>query len=37
VQFCFADGHVRALPEYIDPIILERLGHRNDGYVVPDF
>jgi prepilin-type N-terminal cleavage/methylation domain-containing protein/prepilin-type processing-associated H-X9-DG protein len=37
VQFCFADGHVRSLPENIEPRILELLGTRDDGKVIPDF
>jgi prepilin-type N-terminal cleavage/methylation domain-containing protein/prepilin-type processing-associated H-X9-DG protein len=37
VQFCFVDGHVRALPETIDPTTFELLGCRNDGMVTPDF
>jgi prepilin-type processing-associated H-X9-DG protein len=37
VMFVFADGHVRSLPETIDTLTLERLAHRNDGWVIPDF
>ena len=37
VLFCFADGHVQALPEWIDTLTLERLAHRNDGWVIPNF
>lgn len=37
IMFCFADGHVRSLPETIDPLTYERLGHRNDGWVIGDF
>jgi prepilin-type processing-associated H-X9-DG protein len=37
VQFCFADGRVRSLPETIDPYTLELLGGRHDGQVIPDY
>ena len=37
VNFCFADGGVRRLPESIDPQILELLGMRDDGQVIPDY
>jgi prepilin-type N-terminal cleavage/methylation domain-containing protein/prepilin-type processing-associated H-X9-DG protein len=37
VQFCFADGHVQALPESINPHTLELLGLRTDGEVIPDY
>jgi prepilin-type processing-associated H-X9-DG protein len=37
IQFCFADGHVRSLPETIDPTTYELLGMRDDGMVTPDF
>ena len=37
VQFCFADGHVEALAETIDPRTLELLGMRNDGEVIPPY
>lgn len=37
VNFCFADGSVRALPVSIDPLTLELLGMRNDGQVTPDY
>jgi prepilin-type processing-associated H-X9-DG protein len=37
VNFVFADGHVKALPERIDPWILELLAVRNDGQVIPDY
>jgi hypothetical protein len=37
VQFCFADGRVRALPETIDLVTLELLGMRSDGLVTPDY
>ncbi|MBA4067203.1 MAG: hypothetical protein C0501_26555 [Isosphaera sp.] len=37
VQFCFADGRVRPIPEFTDPYVLELLGGRHDGQVVPDF
>jgi prepilin-type processing-associated H-X9-DG protein len=37
VQFCFADGHVQALPETIDPYILELLNQRNDGQVIQGY
>jgi prepilin-type N-terminal cleavage/methylation domain-containing protein/prepilin-type processing-associated H-X9-DG protein len=37
VQFCFADGHVQALPDSIDPSVLELLNQRNDGQVIPGY
>jgi prepilin-type processing-associated H-X9-DG protein len=37
VQFCFADGHVQALSEAIDPYTLELLNQRNDGQVIPPY
>jgi prepilin-type N-terminal cleavage/methylation domain-containing protein len=37
VQFCFADGGVRSLPDSINPLTLELLGTRNDGQVIPDY
>jgi prepilin-type N-terminal cleavage/methylation domain-containing protein/prepilin-type processing-associated H-X9-DG protein len=37
VNFCFVDGGVRRLPETIDPQILELLGMRDDGQVIPDY
>jgi prepilin-type N-terminal cleavage/methylation domain-containing protein/prepilin-type processing-associated H-X9-DG protein len=37
VNFCFADGHVKAIPAMINPYILELLSMRNDGQVIPDF
>lgn len=37
VNFCFADGGVRRLPESIDPQILEWLGMRDDGQVIPEY
>jgi prepilin-type N-terminal cleavage/methylation domain-containing protein len=37
VQFCFGDGGVRTLPDSIDPRILELLGTRNDGQVIPAY
>jgi prepilin-type N-terminal cleavage/methylation domain-containing protein/prepilin-type processing-associated H-X9-DG protein len=37
VVFCFADGHVQNIPEMINPSILELLGMRNDGQVIPDY
>ncbi len=37
VQFCLADGSVRALPETTDPILLERLTTRNDGQVISEY
>lgn len=35
VLFCFADGHVQALHENIDPYVLELLNQRSDGQVIP--
>jgi prepilin-type processing-associated H-X9-DG protein len=37
VQFCFADGHVQALPVTIDPYTLELLSMRADGQVIPNW
>ena len=37
VNFCFADGHVRAIPAMLNPYVLELLSMRNDGQVIPDF
>jgi len=37
VNFCFADGGVRRVPEWIDPTVLELLGMRDDGQVIPDY
>jgi prepilin-type N-terminal cleavage/methylation domain-containing protein/prepilin-type processing-associated H-X9-DG protein len=37
VNFCFADGHVKAIPAMINPYVLELLGMRSDGQVIPDF
>jgi prepilin-type N-terminal cleavage/methylation domain-containing protein/prepilin-type processing-associated H-X9-DG protein len=37
VQFCFADGSVHALPASINPTILEWLGTRNGGEVIPEW
>ena len=37
VNFCFADGHVKAIPAMINPYILELLSMRSDGQVIPDF
>ncbi len=37
VEFCFADGHVQALPESINGYTLELLATRNDGEVIPDY
>jgi prepilin-type processing-associated H-X9-DG protein len=37
VQFCFADGHVQALSENINPYTLELLSMKHDGQVIPDF
>jgi prepilin-type processing-associated H-X9-DG protein len=37
VQFCFADGSVRALPVTIDPYTLELLGMRDDGETIPNY
>jgi len=37
VNFCFADGGVRRVPEWIDPWTLELLGMRNDGLVIPEY
>jgi hypothetical protein len=37
VQFCFADGHVQALPEATSPHVLELLGVPSDGQPIPDF
>ena len=37
VLFVFADGHVQALPEGIDPAVQEALGTRAGGEVIPEF
>jgi prepilin-type processing-associated H-X9-DG protein len=37
VQFCFADGHVKALPESISPSTLLLLGKKHDGQVIPEY
>ena len=37
VLFCFGDGHVRSLPETIDPHTFFLLGKRNDGLLIPDY
>jgi prepilin-type processing-associated H-X9-DG protein len=37
VQFSFADGHVRPLPEGTDPNVLEMLTRKNNDQVIPDF
>jgi len=37
VLFCFADGGVRPVPERINSAVLELLGMRNDGEVIPDY
>jgi prepilin-type N-terminal cleavage/methylation domain-containing protein/prepilin-type processing-associated H-X9-DG protein len=37
VEFCFADGHVQGIPEFTSTYILDLLGQRNDGQVIPDF
>src|SRR5262249_13929957 len=37
VMFCFADGRVQRVPETIDPNVLELLGTRDDGQVIPDW
>ena len=37
VQFCFVDGHIQRLPDTIDPWVLELLGMRNDGQVIPPY
>jgi prepilin-type N-terminal cleavage/methylation domain-containing protein/prepilin-type processing-associated H-X9-DG protein len=37
VNFCFADGSVHALKSNIDPKILEWLGTRNGGEVIPEW
>jgi prepilin-type N-terminal cleavage/methylation domain-containing protein/prepilin-type processing-associated H-X9-DG protein len=37
VMFCFADGHVRSIPETINLTTYELLGMRDDGMVTPDF
>jgi prepilin-type N-terminal cleavage/methylation domain-containing protein/prepilin-type processing-associated H-X9-DG protein len=36
VNFCFADGHVQALRETLNPYTLELLSMRNDGEVIAD-
>jgi prepilin-type processing-associated H-X9-DG protein len=37
VQFCFADGHVQALSDSINPYTLELLSMKHDGQVIPDY
>jgi prepilin-type N-terminal cleavage/methylation domain-containing protein/prepilin-type processing-associated H-X9-DG protein len=37
VNFCFADGHVKAIPQFINPYLLELLSMKSDGEVIPDF
>ncbi len=37
VQFCFADGHVQAIPISINPSTYQALGTRHGGEVIPDF
>src|SRR5262249_40498157 len=37
VNFCFADGHVKAIPVTIDPGILGLLSDRRDGQVIPEY
>jgi len=37
VQFCFAGGNVRGLADTIDPAVLELLGMRGHGQIVPDY
>jgi prepilin-type N-terminal cleavage/methylation domain-containing protein/prepilin-type processing-associated H-X9-DG protein len=37
VQFVFADGHVQALPDTINPYTLELLTLRNDGQIIPEY
>jgi type II secretory pathway pseudopilin PulG len=35
VVFCFGDGHVQGIPASINPLVLQLLGTRNDGQVIP--
>jgi prepilin-type processing-associated H-X9-DG protein len=37
VLFAFADGHVQSLRDGIDPTVLEWLGTRNGGEIIPEF
>jgi prepilin-type N-terminal cleavage/methylation domain-containing protein len=37
VMFLFGDGGVRAIPATINPAILQLLGTRNDGQVIPPY
>ena len=37
VNFCFADGHVQAIPERTDPYVLELLSMVYDGQVIPSY
>jgi len=37
VNFCYADGHVRAVPALLNPYVLELLGMKADGQVIPEF
>lgn len=37
VNFAYADGHVKAIPVTISPHVLELLGNRADGQVIPDY
>jgi prepilin-type N-terminal cleavage/methylation domain-containing protein/prepilin-type processing-associated H-X9-DG protein len=37
VNFCFADGHVKAIPVFTNPYIVELLSMKSDGEVIPDF
>ncbi len=37
VQFCFADGHVQAIPASLDRYRLQQLNQRADGEVIPTF
>jgi prepilin-type processing-associated H-X9-DG protein len=37
VQFCFADGHVKAIPAQTSGIVLELLSMVADGQVIPDY
>lgn len=37
VNFCFADGHVQAIPERTDPYIVELLSMVYDGQVIPPY
>jgi prepilin-type processing-associated H-X9-DG protein len=36
-QFCFADGSVRNLPNYISPYTLGLLCDKADGQVIPNY